>query len=330
MNRTILRIAGLLLLAPAGVAARQEPHGRVVPDPSTYRVYTAEGEPATLEELVAATGGIDVVFLGESHTDRVGHQLQLEILHAIIERERGAGAQRGDSTPGPVGRDLILSMEMFERDIQYVIDEYLAGLIPEDQFRRSTRPWTHYQEDYHALVETARGAGLRILGANAPRRYVNLVSREGPGALGALSATALRSLPPLPWQPPSDAYRTELLEVMGEHGDTAVADTTPSDNELWAQSLWDATMAFSIAETLLHDPGVLVVHVVGSFHVRNGTGIPEQLERYRPGTRRLIVLVEPVADVATFDAALEGTGDFLIQTDESLAREVTLPSRDGT
>ncbi len=88
-----------------------------------------------------------------------------------------------------------------------------------------------------------------------------------------------------------------------------------------SQSLWDATMAYSVADYLTRHPSSLVVHVVGGFHVQTGTGIPEHLERYRPGTGMLIVLVEPVDDIEAFDSVEHtGLGDFVILSDNALPR----------
>jgi hypothetical protein len=62
--------------------------------------------------------------------------------------------------------------------------------------------------------------------------------------------------------------------------------------------------------------------MVGSFHVERETGIPEQLERYRPGASGMIVVLRPVKDVKTFEPAPGGTwGDFVIQTDQSRTLE---------
>jgi len=81
-------------------------------------------------------------------------------------------------------------------------------------------------------------------------------------------------------------------------------------------------MAYCINDQLVRSPDALVLHMVGSFHVARGTGIPEQLERYRPGTSSMIVMLRPVADVNTFDPAPSGPwGDFVIQTDESRTLE---------
>jgi uncharacterized iron-regulated protein len=331
-----------LVLAAAPAAARQHPDTTHAAPPDTagaFRIYTARGTPANLDGLIAAASSVDVVFLGESHNDRVGHRVQL----AIFERLMGTAMRAaGDSAVGPShaqdgsptipARDpvdvanpdspVVLSLEMFETDVQYIVDEYLHGLISSDQFRRNTRPWAWYDEDYAPVVEAAKNAGLPVIAANAPRRYVNLVGRSGPDALAGLSEEARRFLPPLPYEGPSAKYHAELVEVMGGHDDGSgpARDSVAQENGFLAQSLWDATMAHSIAQTLLDRPGSRIVHLVGSFHVKNGTGIPEQLERYRPGTRRLIVFIEPVDDVNTFPPELTGAGDFVVLTDRTTVR----------
>src|SRR3954467_8455063 len=68
-------------------------------------------------------------------------------------------------------------MEMFERDVQIVLDEYLSDLITEQHFLASSRPWGNYKTDYRPLVELAKEKHLDVIAANAPRRYVNMVSR---------------------------------------------------------------------------------------------------------------------------------------------------------
>lgn len=332
------------LLAVTPLSAQQaEPVSSVLDTPGAYRVFTGGGEEASIEDLVAAAREAEVVLLGETHGDRVGHALELEIfariLHgdSMVSDRAPTGSERGQpastavpSEPGDSGtiaRDLprrpqiprrvVLSLEMFERDVQYILDEYLAGLISEDHFLKSGRPWAHYRENYRPLVELARTEGIRVLAANAPRRYVDRVAREGPDALHALSEEAKRSLPPLPYSPPSEAYRAEFLDAMRAHGGGHAADSPANRFALFAQALWDATMAYTVAEELLRRPESLVVHLVGAFHVRNGTGLPEHLARYRPGTRTLMVILEPVEDTSSFPRRLIDAGDFVVLTDES-------------
>jgi len=296
-----------------------------------FRVFTSHGDPASLEAIAGAMAEVDVVLVGEIHTDPVGHWIEAELLRRALEARGGAGESSG-------GRPLALSLEMFERDVQGVLDEYLQDLITESQFEASARPWEHYDPDYRPLVEMAKAAGVPVLAANAPRRYVNRVSRLGPDALQELSPWALGFLPPLPYPPPTVAYREEWTRLMSE---MSMEDQCPApeaegpppepppampthsgsfmENGVMAQALWDASMAHTITTFLEAHPGALVLHMVGGFHVMNFTGIPEKVDFYRPGTRSLVVHMDLAEDFTAFDPAEHaGRGDFVILTDKAL------------
>lgn len=288
-----------------------------------YAIYRADGTPASFAELSAAMDEADVIFVGEVHDDPAAHALQAAIWDAALAKP---------------DRPAVLSLEMFARDAQPVLDEYLADLITERHFLAAASPWPSYAEDYRPMVEAAKSAGAPVVAANAPRRYANRVSRLGIGALADLSDAARATLAPIPFSEPTAAYRAKwdalMSEMMGPmHGD-ASADTTeapaspppsphgaasmPSmDNMLAAQNTWDATMAHSITLALLRQPSARVVHLVGGFHVEGGSGTPEHLARYRPGTRILVVSAQPADDPAQFEVEHTGAGDFVVQTPAS-------------
>jgi len=262
---------------------------------STPGLFWGDGRPASLEELLGAMSSVEVVFLGEQHDDTVAHRLQLQLLQELQ-------ARLGERRP------LVLSLEMFERDVQLVLDEYHEGLITEAQFLEAARPWVNYKRDYRPLVEFARTHQWKILAANAPRRYVNRVSRLGREALEALSPQARTYIPPLPYPEPSARYRHRFLQRM-PHLDTLHVDP---DRLLQAQALWDATMAYTLAEHLMRQPEALVVHVTGAFHVEGRLGTPEMLLRYRPGSRMLVVVYIPSEHPGTFNPKLHSEkGDFV-------------------
>ena len=106
---------------------------------------------------------------------------------------------------------------MFERDVQPVLDEYLAGLVREGDLLQDARPWANYRDDYRVLVEFAKEVGLPVIAANAPRRYVGAVGRR-PGVLeqAGWPLEVATWLPPLPLPTPSAAYLEHL------HNDPAV------------------------------------------------------------------------------------------------------------
>src|SRR5690554_5832448 len=306
MTRYLYAFLCLLFLRAGDVTAQTESSR----SEAMFRVYDARGNLATLNDVVAASDSVAVLFIGEEHDDSLAHVVQSELL------TRSYFHHRTSERPRPV----TLSLEMFEQNVQYILDEYLDGLITEQHFQASSRPWPNYARDYRPLVEFARTHGLKVLASNAPRRYVNLVAREGSSALNRLSENALRTLPPLPYAEASPEYKAKWDRMMGQampsgtgaHGD---ANDTASSRMLEAQSLWDASMAFSIAGHLKAHPDALVIHLAGSFHVTGHTGIPEHLQRFTPRAKALVVAVERAGPDLRFDAEKhQGLGDFVILT----------------
>ena len=73
-----------------------------------YRIYKANGELATLDDIRAAMAATDVVFVGELHNDPVSHHIEQIVLKDWYATHGAAAA---------------LSLEMFARDVQYIVDE---------------------------------------------------------------------------------------------------------------------------------------------------------------------------------------------------------------
>eukprot|EP00929_Paragymnodinium_shiwhaense_P086824 TRINITY_DN47241_c0_g2_i1.p1 TRINITY_DN47241_c0_g2~~TRINITY_DN47241_c0_g2_i1.p1 ORF type:complete len:497 (-),score=72.73 TRINITY_DN47241_c0_g2_i1:296-1786(-) len=261
----------------------------------TGAVAESQSLDALLKALVDEQS-VNVVLLGEVHDDKVAHRLQLQMLAHCIDACRACG------------RRVVLSMEMFETDVQHVLDEYvLQKAIREEDFLQDARPWANYTEDYRPLVELCRESGVRVVAANAPRRYVSLVSRGGSKALHRLTKTddgRLRGmLPPLPLPPASSSYRRKFTEMIAEQmapqanseaggcpyiGFKSEDARQVKPEMLEAQCLWDHSMAKSICNAFKDDASgssrdqkqPLVVHVCGAFHCAHGLGIPEALPRY--------------------------------------------------
>jgi uncharacterized iron-regulated protein len=284
--------------------------------PDGVRIFTGEGAPSDWETLQEAMERAEVILLGEVHDDAVGHRARHHLVRELAERTMpsgGDGAAAGEAAGAEAS--LVLSLEMFERDVQGVLDEYLAGLISEDHFLQAARPWENYDPDYRPYVELARERKLPLVAANPPRRYVNRVARLGSGSLDDLPPEALDWLPPLPYAPPSEQYREEgLRSLQGAEGH-GHGHGPSVENMLQAQTLWDAGMADAIARALVAHPEARVVHVAGAFHVAGGTGLPEHLEGYRPGTETLTVVAYPVDPASGFDPDRHhGRGDFVLLT----------------
>ena len=273
---------------------------------ANYRIFDAKGNPATLEDISKAIEKIDVAFLGEQHDDAVAHFLQLQIFKSVVEKYSKE-------------RKVALSLEMFERDVQIVVNEYLQNLISEAHFLSSSRPWGNYKTDYRPLVELAKEKNLPVIAANAPRRYVNMVSRLGRESLDKLSNDAKKWLAPLPYGESSEVYANKFDALMGVTTDSI----TPMKHSpiLNSQTLWDATMAFSIAEFLKANKKSLIVHLNGSFHTESRLGTAEQLLKYKKDAKFLVVTMRYEDGFTKFDKAKhQDLGDFVILTDSKIPR----------
>jgi len=287
----------LLVIAIASVSRAQ-----LAPD--TFQVFDGKGNAATLDDIIKSLDKVDVVFLGEQHDDSVGHSLEFEIFRRAVESYMAK-------------RSVALSMEMFERDVQIVLDEYFKDQITETHLLASSRPWGNYKTDYRPLVELAKEKKLPFIAANAPRRYVNIVSRKGRAALNDLSPQAKAWIAPLPYAEPTDVYAAKFKAQMGPTPEAQMG----IENILASQSLWDATMADSVARYLKSAKNPLVVHLNGSFHTESHLGTVDHLVRYRPGTRVLVVTIRYEDDFHHFDQTKhQGIGDYVILTDSKQPR----------
>ena len=278
----VVGLAAALVLLTVRPAQGQS----ALPEPQ-FRLYT-NGVQSSLEAAAQTLAGADVVFFGEQHDDRNAHALERALLESLYAQNPR----------------LTLSLEMFERDVQGVLDEYLHGYITETHFLQSSRPWPNYREDYRPLIEFCREHKIPVVAANAPRRYVNIVSRKGQAALAELPKSSRAFLARLPYHmmlPPE--YDLQLTEIFGGNHDKDATKPAPvaqpgmPDPALLkqAQGLWDATMADSIARSLRANRGRQILQINGAMHSDSSFGIAARLHALDPRLHIKIVTARPDA-----------------------------------
>jgi uncharacterized iron-regulated protein len=225
---------------------------------------------------------------------------------------------------------VVLSLEMFERDVQPVLNRYLAGTLSEKDFLADSRPWPRYTTDYRALVELARIRGWPVIAANVPRRIASAVSRAGLATLDTMNAVE-RAFSAKENQCPKDLYYQKFVATMGDmsasHGGSAPApaagatapkpSAAPSVDRIYeAQCIKDETMAESAANALAAaGRGAVVLHVDGAFHSDFGLGTAERVRRRAPSAKTLVLSAVPVADLSKANGAeFASRGDFVLFT----------------
>ena len=117
-------ISIILFLIPFCLIAQQKL------SPKNYRVYSVKKEKEVpLQEIIDDMKTYDVLFFGEEHSDSVCHFLEDTLLQMMYKSYLSNTA---------------LSLEMFDRDVQLIMDEYLQGLIREKSFKKDARTWKNY------------------------------------------------------------------------------------------------------------------------------------------------------------------------------------------
>jgi len=246
---------------------------------SSYRLlHTRTGKELTIAQLADDLARSDVVFFGELHDNVVGHQVYAELAQLLAERRT----------------DLVLAMEMFERDTQGVVNDYVRGRIDEATFLQHSRPWKDYARDYRSLIELARTKKLDVIAGNLPRPVAARVNSKE----GSTSPFLPRRL-----TTPNDRYRELFEESMKGHpGAEGVVDRMYQ-----AQCAKDDAMAEGMAEYLLTNPHrqPLVIHCNGNFHSDYGLGTATRLAQRVPLAQQSIISMVGSPDVTKVDITKE-------------------------
>lgn len=286
-------------------AAASQPEPVIIVSYVPERVYDTRARRFTdFEAMLGRIASYDMVVVGEQHDDRNTHRLELAVLEGLMRRRM----------------PLVVSLEMFERDVQGVLSDYLAGSIPEEEFLAQSRPWPRYASDYRPLVEFARAHQWPVIAANVPRRLAALVAKEGLAALDALPAED-RVLAARDVECPRDDYRKRFVEQMNQHPVPGSENLTRAERDALeeryylSQCLKDETMAEAIVSA--HEAKrSLVVHYTGAFHSDFGAGVVARIKRRLKNGRVAVISMVPVPDLDRVSPSREDRrrADYLVYT----------------
>lgn len=246
------------------------------------RIFDTQlGKEVSLETILEKAKDFSIIVFGEEHDDSFSHKMSLELYTKLTNQKPTS-----------------LSLEMLEKDQQTLTDDFLFFNLSESQFLSSAVFWKNFKEDYLPLVRVAKEKKLPVLCANPPRRYVNLVSKQGIVAYQTFSPQAETWMP----EPSllqtflSREYEKNLLSLFGssphgKHGDL--------NNLVLAQSVWDQGMADSISREVFRSER-RVFHLNGRFHSDREGGVVYRLRKM--GHKVLVI--------SSFEEGKEEVSDF--------------------
>ncbi len=265
-----LMISFLILSFVTALAAQDESTATATLEPTPRLEDCRKRVDIDAKQLVADLAQCDVLFLGEQHDNDSGHQFQLDVIRELVDQ----------------GYAVAISTEQFERDAQGAVDDYLAGRIDEEHFRKVSRPWPNYEKHYRPIIEFAKEHNLPVLASNVPRRIATHVGE------GKEIAVVDKSFVPRSSTAPPDAYWQNFAATMKGHVGVDGADKL---KQFYAsQCLKDDGMAEAITDYLAknsHQPKI-VVHLCGHFHSDFGLGTVARVLQRNPLARVTVVTME--------------------------------------
>ncbi len=281
------RIVGLVFIISSLVGLAQD---------KAFVIYNAKGKKVPYKKMMKSLNESDVTLFGELHNNPISHWLQLEVTKSLGKK-----------------RKLILAAEMFERDNQKALTDYLNGKIDEKGLDSLARLWKNYETDYKPLVDYAKQNKLQFIAANVPRRYASMVYKGDFKALDSLPANEKEWIAKLPidYDKNLPGYQ-KMLEMMGGHG----GETLPK-----AQAVKDATMAESIYqayETATEKDKLTVIHYNGAYHSDNYEGILWYLKRKNANLNYKTITTVSQENIKKLLEENIGTADFIICVDEDM------------
>ena len=211
----------------------------------------------SLDRIIDDIADKKVIYIGEIHNRYEHHLVQLYIIEALHKR----------------GIPLAIGMEMFERQQQQALDDYIAGVVDERTFLKTSRYFEVWNIDYplyQGIINFARTSQIPIVGLNIDRKIVSKVSKEG---LSSLSQEEKQKLPQQ-IDLSDQQYRKYMEKVFQHHNGMEQVD-----NFYQAQVLWDESMAEAAHAFMKRNPQRTLIILAGGGHIANSSGIPSRLYR---------------------------------------------------
>jgi len=259
-----------------------------------YQIFSGEkAKRIDFDKMMKGLKDADVVFFGEIHNNSICHWLQLQVLKNLKES---------------TDKNVIIGAEIFEADNQLILNEYLSGLIKEDHLKADAKIWDNYSTDYAPIVNFAKEKQFKVIATSVPRRYANIVARNGFEGLDQLDDEAKKYIAPLPFEIDYElAGYKEIASMMSGHmGRSKYGGKKMVD----AQAVKDATMAHFILENW--STGHVFYHLNGSFHSKNKEGIVYFLKTQKSELNIVTITVVDQNNIDELEEENVGLADFVI------------------
>lgn len=262
-----------------------------------YEIFNSKGKKVSFKQMLNDLKKTDVVLFGELHNNAIAHFLQMKVAKDLHKNS---------------AKKLVIGAEMFERDQNKILQNYMEGSFDEKEFEKQMRLWPNYKTDYKPLLNFAKENKVKYIASNVPRRYASLVYKKGIEALDTLSLEEKSWIAPLPY--PYDKTLPGYIKMMEMFKDSNHAN----ENFPKSQAIKDATMAHFIVDNL--NENEMFLHLNGSYHSDFYDGIVWYLNKYKKQVAIKTLTVVEQASVKTLEKEHLNKANYIIVVDVDMPK----------
>lgn len=239
-----------------------------------YQIIDSKTEhPLSVNQLASQLIDYDVIFIGEFHGNHASHLLEIQLISSLYQQRE----------------EQVISLEMFNRNQQAILNRYLDSEIGEVYLIKKAPAWNNYTASYRPIVEHAKQNFIPVIASNAAADIVRCIGREGKLYLSKLSEQESDLIAKSPFID-NDEYRQRYMDFLKE---AKSLDQAGKERSYLAQLTRDNTMAESIYQAKVDNPSAQVIHLNGSFHSDAFLGTVAALKQRQPDLK--IAVVSPIS-----------------------------------
>jgi uncharacterized iron-regulated protein len=264
----------------------------LVVEAQAYRGITRMGDRqhVSLAQLTAVAGSSDLILIGEAHTNKAHHDIQLEMIRTFAGRLR-----------------LAIGLEMMQADNQQQLDDWTRGSLSEQAMQAVfVKNWTEDWQLYRDIFIFARDNHIPMIALNVPMAIVKKVSQQGFASLTPEERQDLPEGTSCDLSNPQIMLLKKSFEEVGSHAGNGKVFS----NFCEAQTVRNSGMAIHLARYLKSHPKRKVVVLTGLLHAVK-YAIPDQLERN--GSKLTYTVILPETPAFTRDSTSFQEVDYLVE-----------------
>jgi uncharacterized iron-regulated protein len=213
-------------------------------------------QPVTFDELMNDLSGVQVIYIGEEHTDRTHHEIQVKIIKEIHKARP----------------QVAIGLEMVDHTYQPILDRWSDGKLDRQNFLEKVHWYANWRFDfelYQNIFSFIKENKIKVLGLNIPRQIPPKIRL---GGIENLSDDDKRYLP-RNIDTTNKLHRDYVELTFRQHQSMSKKKFASFDYFYLAMCVWDEAMAETIAE---HLGGDVMIVLAGNGHIIHKFGIPDR------------------------------------------------------